>query len=145
MTRESKLFTAVSKSDVSNKIKDYESFGWELLSVYGNDVSMSRNTQNPSYVHLVKYENEYENINEQIKLSKIELSKLSYTPITPILMLILTIMLIFPGVLYYLYKKKQKEEYLQRKSQLEAKISQLEADKIKIVNDSRATFFAQRS
>lgn len=106
---------------------------------------MSRNTQNPTYVHLVKYENEYETLVEELVNTRKKLNELKYQPITPGLFFILTIMLIFPSVLYYLYKKKQKEEYLSNKEQLENQISNL-LQKIKqVTNDSRATFFSQRS
>lgn len=85
MSRESKIFSVGTKAEVSEKVKDYESFGWELLSINGLDVSMSRETQNPVYVHLVKKENEYEETIEEIWKHKIELRNLNYNPINPAL------------------------------------------------------------
>lgn len=145
MSRESKIFSVGTKAEVSGKVKDYESFGWELLSINGLDVSMSRETQNPVYVHLVKKENEYEETIEEIWKHKIELRNLNYNPINPALFIVLTVCLVFPAVLYYLYKKKQKTQYLEDKNRIEIKISELEREYKKIINDSRAIFFSQKS
>lgn len=145
MSRESKLFTAPNKLQVSEQIKDYESFGWELLSVNGNDVSMSRNTQIPVYVHLVKYENQYEELMERIRMEQSKLNQLHYEPIKPLTLFILFLLLIFPAVLFFLYKKKKKEEYMEAKQTHEEKIAELRIEVQKIVNESRATFFAQRT
>jgi len=48
-------------------IHDYECFGWELLSVNGESVTMSRETQTPVYSDLVKYQVRYEELTALMK------------------------------------------------------------------------------
>ncbi len=144
MSRESKLFSVDSKAEVSDKVKDYESFGWELLSINGTDVSMSRETQNPVYIHLLKYEDQYEALQSQLRDLKTRLNNLTYKPISLILCIVLLLLLIFPGVLYIRYKLKEKSNYKKEKQSLLEEINQCEFDIKRVVNDSRATFFAKQ-
>ena len=65
MSRESKIFSVDQKREVPKRVKENEAFGWELLSINGFDVSMSRETQNKVYHQLVKYEYEYETLREE--------------------------------------------------------------------------------
>ena len=145
MSRESKLFSVDSKAEVSDKVKDYESFGWELLSINGTDVSMSRETQNPVYIHLLKYEDQYEALQSQLRDLKTRLNNLTYKPISLILCIVLLLLLIFPGVLYIRHKLKEKSNYKKEKQSLLEEINQCEFDIKRVVNDSRATFFAKQS
>ena len=61
MSREAKIFEPNVLS-VQETITHYEAFGWELLSINGKQIVMSRETQNPVYSELVKYQAEYEKI-----------------------------------------------------------------------------------
>ncbi|MDR2091415.1 MAG: hypothetical protein LBP62_07210 [Clostridiales bacterium] len=69
MSRESKLIEC-QKEDKQQIIYDYESFGWELLSVTEKGIALSRETQNPVYGDLLKYQIQYENTQEQINKLK---------------------------------------------------------------------------
>jgi len=40
MSRESKIFSVQQKREVPKRVKEYEAFGWELLSINNLDVSM---------------------------------------------------------------------------------------------------------
>ena len=59
MSRESKILRA-GIYDAETTIQHYESFGWELLSLNGTQITMSRETQNPVYAELVKSQAKYE-------------------------------------------------------------------------------------
>ncbi|MDR3263641.1 MAG: hypothetical protein LBT30_04955 [Clostridiales bacterium] len=48
-------------------VHDYESFGWELLNVSDNRISLSRETQNQIYPELLKHQIQYEEIKKKIK------------------------------------------------------------------------------
>jgi hypothetical protein len=64
MSREAKIFNEEKKL-IPQRVKEYECFGWELLSISNDQVSMTRETQNPIYPDLVKYEFEYELLRER--------------------------------------------------------------------------------
>ena len=59
MSRESKIITAYEWGPQAT-VSHYEAFGWELLSLNGNQITMSRETQNPVYSDLVKLQAQYE-------------------------------------------------------------------------------------
>lgn len=59
MSRQS-IIIYPSAFNTQDTISHYESFGWELLSINGNQITMSRETQNPVYSELVKLQSMYE-------------------------------------------------------------------------------------
>ncbi|MCK9198958.1 MAG: hypothetical protein M0P49_05090, partial [Bacilli bacterium] len=59
--------------------------------------------------------------------------------------IVLLLLLIFPGVLYIRHKLKEKSNYKKEKQSLLEEINQCEFDIKRVVNDSRATFFAKQS
>jgi hypothetical protein len=66
MSRESKILTC-GKWEQMQTVNDYESFGWELLNATEDRLYISRETQNPVYSELQKYEIQYDAINAKIK------------------------------------------------------------------------------
>ena len=64
MSRESKIIRT-SIYDAEKTIYHYESFGWELLSINGEQITMSRETQNPVYTDLVKSQAKYESLMQE--------------------------------------------------------------------------------
>lgn len=140
MSRESKLFNE-SKSLIGKRIKEYESFGWELLSINGNDVSMSRETQNKVYAELVKFEYFYEELIAQQKA-------LVHPPIPAKfsggLAFIGLLAGVIPGVLYIIYKIVQNNKFKQKKYEFESEYQRLEEEIKKTCADSRSTFFSRQ-
>jgi hypothetical protein len=140
MSRESKIFSVDQKREVPKRVKEYEAFGWELLSINHLDVSMSRETQNKVYQQLVKYEYEYEILRE-------EQDNLFY-PNPPfsfsfILFLLLSVLFVIPGILYLIIfvftkvsYKKEYEEYVRQYNILDEKIR-------KVCDQSRTVFFSR--
>lgn len=140
MSRESKIFVEEKKA-VTRRIKDYESFGWELLSINGTDVSMSRETQNKIYIDLVKYEHNYEELREQLD----NLIK----PVVPVkfslgLAFMLLIFFVLPGVLYIVFKILQNNRFKEEYDVYVTEGKKLVNEMKKVCNDSRATFFAKQ-
>ncbi len=140
MSRESKIFSVMRKQEVPKRVKEYESFGWELLSINGSDVSMSRETQNKIYAQLVKYEYQYEALIEE--QDNLYCPKPVYK-FSIVLFLLLSLLYIIPGLIYigiYIFLriryKRAYEEYEMQYDALEYKIRQ-------VCNDSRATFFSR--
>lgn len=137
MSRESKIFST-SKTLIQEKIKHYESFGWELLSINNGDVSMTRETQNPVYSDLVKYEFEYEQLYKQLEETR---SQIKYKTFDFSKFIKLFILLIFPSVIYVcdLIKNQKKNK------ELNAKANELISKINNICSMSRSVFFGKQS
>lgn len=138
MSRESKFFSVPDRKTMTEKVKELECFGWELLSVSGLNVTMTRETQNKVYPELVRYEYEYEALNE-------ELNKL-HEPISPFfnvfLFIILTILFILPGILYLIYYLYSKQKYMRLYNEYSSKYDQLSQQIKEICDKSRIIFFS---
>ncbi len=150
MSRESKIIKA-SQYSVEKTVQIYESFGWELLSLNGNQITMSRETQNPVYDELLKFQIKYEQKAEELKTITYPEKPLPPKPIDKRTCLIAFVCLIFPGVLYLRAKLQEKEKYRLAMEAYQAAVAQCEEKKAairaeieQIVGDSRATFFAKR-
>ena len=63
MSKESRIIKA-GPHGTQATITDYECFGWEVLSINGADIIMSRETQNPVYAELVKAQASTSDIHE---------------------------------------------------------------------------------
>lgn len=140
MSRESKIFTT-SKLKISEKVKDYESFGWELLSINGTDVSMSRETQNKVYVELVKYEHQYEEL--ALRRNGIEYPK-KPTNMDAGIVILLLMLFIIPGIIYIYVKVQQDKKYNELYSIAESERMRLEDAMKDVCNVSRATFYSKQ-
>jgi len=140
MSRESKLFSE-DRSLVNKRIKEYESFGWELLSINGNDVSMARETQNKVYSELVKNEYNYEDLmgKQRALVKPTKPADLSFGTA-----FILILLAIIPGVLYIVYKNSEGKKYRENLSIYETEYNQLEQEIKTLCEKSRATFFARQ-
>lgn len=139
MSRESKIF--VAKINAQQEIAEYESFGWELLSINGNQVSLTRETQNDVYSDLVKYQAEYESLNDKLmNISQNHLYKKASVKTACILLLLG----IVPGVLYILYKNNQKQQINQVNAELEVERKELIEKINEVCNTSRAVFFSKK-
>jgi len=141
MSRESKIFME-KKLQISQKVKDYESFGWELLSINGNDVSMSRETQNKVYPDLVKYEHQYEVL--AVKRSLVRYPK-KPKPFDVLLMIFLAFFLVFPSIIYVFVKLQQKRKYEEDYLYARNEVNRLTEEMTNICNESRATFFSKQA
>lgn len=110
MSRESRLMSSNIWS-TQDLISHYEAFGWELLSINGDQIAMSRETQNPVYTDLVKYQAKYEELcTEYAKLTA------PSKPFAPPSISITTCFISFvcfvlPCVAYLTYKIMQKKKY----------------------------------
>lgn len=106
MPRESKFFTVPNRRNLSEKVKELESFGWELSSINGLDVMMTRETSNKVYPDLIRYEYEYEALREECN----NLEEPMSPNFSVVLFIIWIILFILPGIIYliiYLYSKQK--------------------------------------
>ncbi len=150
MSRESKIINA-KEFDTQATISHYESFGWELLSANGNQITMSRETQNPVYTDLVKHQAEYESL-----LGKLRTLPYPVAPQRPVPFELgkcfrMLLCLIVPGIAYIVYKtvkhKKYKEAlavYEQELADCNRRRADLIAKMEAVALESRGIFFSQK-
>ena len=150
MSRESKILS-VGILGAESVVHHYESFGWELLCLNGEQIAISRETKNPVYNQLVAYQSQYE-----AKLAEYNRLKVPKAPIKPApfdlkTFLIRLLLLIVPGVLYYLKKNKELKEYENAKLLYDDEVIKynekrdaLLAEMTKITTESRALFFGSQ-
>ena len=150
MSRESRIFKATIYN-TQKTIEHYESFGWELLSINNDQIVMSRETQNPIYSDLVKAQAEYEETLKEYQSIVNPTKPTEPAPFDFFWCLIGFVALIIPGVIYTVYKNKQKEAYELEYYVYSNKLNVCEQkrktlkDKMKqIAQDSRANFFARQ-
>ncbi len=147
MSRESKILS-IGALGADSVVHHYESFGWELLCLNGEQIAISRETKSPVYSQLVAYQAEYE-----AKLAEYNRLKPPTAPVKPEpfsfgAFLWRLLLLIVPGVIYALGKKKARLAYETDKAiydeELErynAKRDALLSEMTKITTESRALFF----
>ena len=150
MSRESKIFTPTTHN-IQETITRYEAFGWELLSLDGSRITMSRETQNPVYTELVKHQAKYEELDREYhsfrhpkQPSKPESSCFTYV--------MLYLLFIVPGVLYTAYKIRENDKYEEALEAYNAELERIKNRKDEILKemeqialDSRAIFFSRQS
>ena len=141
MSRESKIFSVRNKKDVGDRVKEYESFGWELLSINGLDVSLSRETQNSVYSDLVKYEYQYEELREELEALQ---RPIPYKSFDFGLFLLCTLAFIVPGILYIVFYYQKKNKYIEKLNVYEQKNQELLNKIKKVCDDSRNVFFSRQ-
>ncbi len=143
MSRESKILTA-GPWGAQATISHYESFGWELLSLNGEDqITMSRETQDEVYADLVKHQAAYEQKMNEFRAVEFELPaepEFSF----PICLILLLIGLI-PGIFYIAYKVSCKHDYEEAIKAHYEKLKSLKAEMESIASKSRAIFFSKRA
>ena len=144
MSRESKILQ-VGPWGAQSTVSHYESFGWELVSMNGNQIVMSRETQDSVYPELVKHQAAYEEkVAEFNALKAPAATKLPSAPVAPAPISIKTcvllfILMIFPFVLYLLYKTKQKNAYSETLAAHNAACAELKANAKKAMDTYNAT------
>jgi len=141
MSRESKIFTALSKGIVGKRVKEYEAFGWELLSINGTDVSLSRETQNSVYPDLVKFEYEYEALRESQSALAVPIQP---EPFSVFWALIGLLIFVLPGVLYIVFKIMMNKKYNEKFLEYTTEFNRLENEIKNTCDKSRATFFSRK-
>ena len=161
MSRESKIING-SQWGAEKTIYHYESFGWELLSLNGTQITMSRETQNPVYTDLVKYQAKYEAKIAEYNAVRNPAAPKGPTPPPPFKLKTAfwgIVALVIPGVAYITYKivqkNKHKEALAAHREALAAHKAEIEkcderrkailAEIEQITMDSRATFFSQQN
>jgi hypothetical protein len=143
MSRESKIFDVTEKKHIKNKVRDYESFGWELLSINGLDVSMSRESQSPVYAELVKFEYEYEElVSQQEELY--HRRPIKPAPFNFVLALLLLVIFVLPGVVYIVLAIMKNKKFKQDYEVWDLEMRKLEGEKRRVCNESRSTFFSRQ-
>ena len=150
MSRESKILTA-SQWSVQDTISHYEAFGWELLSLNGSQITMSRETQNPVYAELVKHQAQYEELVKQYGAIRNPDRPLSPEPVSVGTVLLTFVCLIFPCVLYCVYKHKQFAKFKEAVAAYEMQCAENSEKKRKLreqmeqtVLESRGIFFSKQ-
>lgn len=168
MSRESKILEA-GPWGVQATISHYESFGWELLSLNGEQITMSRETQDDVYTDLIKHQAAYEEkVNEYNATKAPVFPAAPKAPDAPVpfslgTCAILLLLAILPGALYIAYKVNKKREYAEAMQKHAEAVSahkekcaamtnayketraKIEAEMKAIVEESHAIFFSKRA
>lgn len=149
MSRESKILKSGAFS-AEKTIYHYESFGWELLSLNGDTITMSRETQNPVYADLIRNEAKYEQLVRDYNGVRYPKKPEKPAPFLLKRCCILLLLMVVPGALYIAYKVKQNNDYKANLAEYNNAIARCEKEKQEIMTkidrllmDSRATFFGQ--
>ena len=149
MSRESKILKP-GIWGVEKTIYHYESFGWELLSLNGNRIALSRETQSPVYKNMVANEAKYAQLVKEYKEMTPPTEPVAPAPFRFGKCCLLLLLLVVPGLVYMGRKSKQKRRHNQAvaayKKQLEAFGHRKQAILVeidKLLRESRATFFGK--
>ena len=150
MSKESRIFSPRLYS-VQETITHYESFGWELLSINGNQIAMSRETQNPVYAELVKYQAKYEELEQNYKNMIAPIAPAPLNPVNVGAAVVGVLCFIIPGALYIAYRinKKKKydtemREYHEAFAAYNSKRQTILAEMKQTAEQSRAVFFSKQ-
>jgi hypothetical protein len=151
MSRESKILSPRIWG-LQETISHYESFGWELLSVNGNQITMSRETQNPVYPELVMLQASYEEKLGEYERLVAPQKPNAPTPIDIKTCLITFVCLVIPFAAYITYKIIGKKKYNEAMQIYNAKFEEYESKKKAIKDEMRAiilqgktTFFSKQN
>lgn len=151
MSRQSKIITA-KEFDTQSTISHYESFGWELLSINGNQITMSRETQNPVYTELVKHQSEYETLLQKFKALPIPQAPIKPAPFRFKTWFISLILFVAPCVIYTTYKIIKHIKYKKAFENYTADYLLYNEEKSRIFNkmeevalESRVIFFSKQN
>lgn len=150
MSRESRLINATLWS-AQDTISHYEAFGWELLSINGNQIAMSRETQNPVYSDLVKHQAVYEQTAAEYARLQAPLKPIAPPKINLKTCFITFICFVLPFAAYLTYKIMQKKKhdeamqiYTAEYAKYCAKQKELRDKMEQTVLQSRAVFFSKQ-
>ncbi len=150
MSRESKILS-VGILGAESVVHHYESFGWELLCLNGEQIAISRETKNPVYNQLVAYQSQYEAKLAEYNRLKVPKAPIKPSPFDTKTFFIRLLLFIIPGVLYFINKNKEQKEYEnamvlydEEVVKYNAKRDALLADMLQITTESRALFFGSQ-
>lgn len=150
MSKESRIFSPTVWG-AQDTITHYESFGWELLSINGNQITMSRETQNPVYPELVKFQAKYEDLALQLANLRAPACPEPLPPVNFKFAIIGFICLIVPGAIYVAYKVNKKKEFDAAMQEYREKYAAYQATRQQLLEkmkataaDSRAVFFSKQ-
>ena len=151
MSRESKIFSP-NLWNTQDTITHYESFGWELLSVNGNQIVMSRESQNPVYPELVKYQKIYEDTAAEYQSLKAPTPPVKPQGLSFGICFITFILFIIPCVFYVMYKMKQNNEYKEALNMYNNSVAEYNERRTALLNQmktateqSRIVFFSKQN
>ena len=151
MSKESKIFSPTTWG-VQETISHYESFGWELLSINGNQIVMARETQNPVYSQLVKFQDLYEQLDAKYKSMVPPMPPKPLNPVNYKGAIIAFLCLIIPGVLYVAYRINKKNQYNMELADYNIALDKYNAEREAILaqmkekaDQSRVVFFARQN
>ena len=150
MSREAKILN-VPMQTAQRTIQHYESFGWELLTINGTQIAMTRETQNPIYDELVKYQAQY----EALMVAYMCLTEPKEPESPPAysfgVCVILLLLGIVPGILYIQRFKEQSKAYDAAVDLYKKQCEEVKRKKINlwskmeaIVAESRNVFFTRQ-
>lgn len=149
MSRESKIIK-VGTIGAEKTIYHYESFGWELLSLNGDTISMSRETQIPVYADLVKNQAKYEQLIRDYNAVKFPIKPTKPAPFSLKTCALLLLLFVVPGALYIAYKVNQNNKAKEAMAAYAAEVAEYEktrngilAQIDQLLLDSRALFFGK--
>ncbi len=142
MSRESKIIEVENKRDSKDLIREYEAFGWELLSINDKEIAFTRETQNKVYADLIKFEYQYEALREDLYQLKKPIAPKKINASTAFILILL---LIIPGILYIVVKTKQNKKYKEELAAYEAEYDRIKKQIKKVCDDSRGVFFGQQN
>lgn len=150
MSRESKILS-VGTLGADSVVHHYESFGWELLCLNGEQIAISRETKNPVYNQLVAYQTEYEAKLAEYNRLPVPKAPASPDPFKWGTFFLRLLLFIVPGVLYVISKKKELRAYEDDKTlyddaviQYNEKRDALLTEMTRITTESRALFFGSQ-
>ena len=151
MSRESKIMTAI-EWETQETISHYEAFGWELLSINGKQITMSRETQNPVYTDLVKYQAMYEECLEKYRKVPKPEKPIAPPPYSIGTGFITFILAVVPFVIYTAYKVNQRNKYKEAMLEYEKQYQEYKDKRAALVEEmksivlqSRTVFFSKQN
>ena len=110
MPKESKIFSS-QVMGTQGTITLYECFGWEMHSWNDKTVTMQRETRHPQYAMLVAKQEEFERLFSQYLHLREPVLAPPPKPMQKGILVLGFVLGIFPGILYCVYKKKERKKY----------------------------------
>jgi hypothetical protein len=150
MSREAKILKP-GEMGLEKTVHHYESFGWELLSLNGDTIALSRDTQNPVYTTLVRNEIKYNKLVKEYNEMEAPMPPVEHAPFKFGKCLILLILGVIPGIIYIGCKSSHKRQDRMANAKYQRELDRFEESKkealdtiAKLLKESRATFYARR-
>ncbi len=150
MSREAKILRP-GEMGLEKTVHHYESFGWELLSLNGDTIALSRDTQNPVYTTLVRNEIKYNKLVKEYNEMQPPVAPEGPVPFKFGKCFLLLILGLIPGFVYMSRKRKDKLQWQAAMAKYNKALDRFEEDKketldtiAKLLKESRATFYSRR-